>query len=56
MLVNAQTEDLFGYRREELLGQPVELLCRNGAARPIWGIGGGSLSSRWCDPWGREWR
>jgi PAS domain S-box-containing protein len=26
VLVNAQTEDLFGYRREELLGQPVELL------------------------------
>lgn len=26
MLVNAQTEHLFGYNREELLGQPVELL------------------------------
>src|SRR5437763_550236 len=26
VLVNAQTERLFGYRREELLGQPVELL------------------------------
>jgi protein-histidine pros-kinase len=26
VLVNAQTEALFGYRREELLGQPVELL------------------------------
>ncbi|MFD9585325.1 PAS domain S-box protein, partial [Streptomyces sp. NPDC059980] len=25
-LVNAQTEALFGYRREELLGHPVELL------------------------------
>jgi PAS domain S-box-containing protein len=26
VLVNAQTERLFGYRRDELLGQPVELL------------------------------
>ena len=26
VLVNPQTEDLFGYRREELLGRPVELL------------------------------
>jgi PAS domain S-box-containing protein len=25
-LVNSQTEQLFGYRREELLGQPIELL------------------------------
>lgn len=25
-LINAQAEDLFGYRREELLGQPIELL------------------------------
>src|SRR4051794_9915350 len=24
--VNAQTESLFGYRRDELLGQPVEML------------------------------
>jgi len=26
VLINAQTEDLFGYTREELLGQRVELL------------------------------
>ena len=26
VLVNSQTENLFGYRREELLGQPVEVL------------------------------
>ncbi|HEX8764944.1 MAG TPA: PAS domain S-box protein, partial [Candidatus Acidoferrum sp.] len=28
-LVNAQTEKLFGYKREELLGQPVENLMPN---------------------------
>ncbi|HYA64119.1 MAG TPA: PAS domain S-box protein [Candidatus Sulfotelmatobacter sp.] len=28
-LVNAQTERLFGYKREELLGQPVEMLIPN---------------------------
>jgi PAS domain-containing protein len=26
VLVNTQTERLFGYRREELLGQPIEML------------------------------
>ena len=29
-LVNAQTEALFGYRREEMLGQPVEMLVPEG--------------------------
>jgi PAS domain S-box-containing protein len=32
-LVNAQTERLFGYRRDELVGQPVEMLVRD-AGRP----------------------
>ena len=36
VLVNAQTERLFGYRREELTGQPVEILVPNAikAAHP----------------------
>ena len=29
LLVNAQTEGLLGYRREELIGQPIELLVPN---------------------------
>ena len=29
VLVNTQTEKLFGYKREELLGQPVEVLFRS---------------------------
>jgi PAS domain S-box-containing protein len=29
VLVNSQTEQLFGYRRDELLGQPVEILVPN---------------------------
>jgi PAS domain S-box-containing protein len=36
-LVNAQTEALFGYQREELLGQPVEILVpgRSRADHPV---------------------
>jgi len=33
-LVNAQAERLFGYRRDELVGQPVELLVPE-AARAV---------------------
>ena len=33
-LANAQTERLFGYRREELIGQPIEILVPDGA-RPV---------------------
>ena len=33
-LVNAQAERLFGYRRHELLGQPIEILVPEGARGP----------------------
>jgi hypothetical protein len=33
VLVNAQTEELFGYRREELLGQMIEMLVPESARR-----------------------
>jgi PAS domain S-box-containing protein len=46
VLVNAQTEDLFGYRREELLGQPGELRVPERCREAHLGIGGGPLSSR----------
>jgi PAS domain S-box-containing protein len=35
--VNAQTEDLFVYRREELLGRPVELPVPEGCREAHWG-------------------
>ena len=44
-IVNAQTEQMFGYRREELLGQPVEILVplpyrtRHGRHREIYTAG-----------------
>jgi PAS domain S-box-containing protein len=60
-LVNAQVEDWFGYRREELLGQPVELLVperlraqhrqhREGyqAAPAVRTMGAGLELAAWC--------
>ena len=46
VLVKAQAEDLFGYRREELLGQPGELRVPERFREAHLGIGGGPLSSR----------
>ena len=34
ILLNRVTEDMFGYSRDELLGQPVEALIPEGASRP----------------------
>jgi PAS domain-containing protein len=39
VLLNPQVESLFGYRREELLGQPIESSCRSASAPPIWATG-----------------
>ena len=33
VLINSQTEQLFGYRRDELIGQSVELLVPERAAQ-----------------------
>src|SRR5262245_38607786 len=41
VLVKAQTEDLFGYRREKSLGQPVELLVPERCREAQWGHRGG---------------
>lgn len=34
LLVNNMSQQLFGYSREELLGQPVEILFNGGSSRP----------------------
>lgn len=51
-LVNAQTEHLFGYRRDELIGQPVELMIpeRYRARHPA--LRGGFFSSPMTRPMG----
>ncbi|MFJ8109513.1 PAS domain S-box protein [Streptomyces sp. NPDC096132] len=51
-LVNAQTEALFGYGREELLGHPVELLIPNRFREQHTGHRGGYTANRQVRPMG----
>ncbi|WP_286259335.1 PAS domain S-box protein [Streptomyces graminofaciens] len=51
-LVNAQTEALFGYRREELLGRPVELLIPHRFRGHHTGHRGGYTANRQVRPMG----
>jgi PAS domain S-box-containing protein len=55
VLVNAQTQKLFGYGRQELLGQPVEILVpqRFRRAHPAHRTGFFNLSR---EPWARTLR
>jgi PAS domain S-box-containing protein len=51
-LVNAQTERSFGYSRDELLGQPVEMLLpERFRARATRRCAPASLRRRRCGPW-----
>jgi PAS domain-containing protein len=56
VLVNAQVEKLFGYRREELLGQPLELLVPARCGKGIPNIASVFSESRACVPWERRRR
>ena len=54
-LVNAQTERLFGYGRDELVGQPVEMLVPD-AVRDIHpATGPGTWPTRGPARWGPGW-
>jgi len=53
VLINSQTERLFGYAREEMIGQPVECCCRRRCARGT-SITGRATSTRpKCGLWAR---
>ena len=51
VLVNAQTEKLFGYRRDELLGQPVDLLVPERFRGSIRSSATPFLPTPRCGPW-----
>ena len=55
MLVNAQVEKLFGYRREELLGEEVEKLVPERLRGKHPDIGEIFWPSPACVPWARVW-
>jgi PAS domain S-box-containing protein len=54
VLVNAQTEKLFGYAREEMLGRPVEMLIPQGPRAGFPQCGDGFLADPQARPMGAE--
>jgi PAS domain-containing protein len=55
ILVNERTERLFGFQREELLGQPVEVLVPTRSGENIVAIAPASWAIRKSGPWERAW-
>ena len=53
-MVNAQTERVFGYTRDELLGKPSRCWCQSAIAPTTLGCGRRSLQSRCQGQWERD--